>query len=280
MIRPLKLGIVPYINVLPLLEGLSAVYTEQKWIRATPRVLGELLACGAIDVAAVSTFEGIRCAGDYRLVPGAGIGSDGPVRSVALYAKCPLTEVRSVLVDHASLTSSNLVRILARELLGIDPGYDLSTEPLSADYDWGRGSHDAVLVIGDVALQWENEFGHKLDLGEGWKRLTGLPFVFAGWWTRAGLQLSVAEVAAFIDARRRGQQNAATIADALPDSFAATHGGRASLRDYLAKAIRYDLGDRELEAIALFREKLLAHGLIPADTPPVTLAGGGDQETE
>ncbi len=39
---------------------------------------------------------------------------------------------------------------------------------------------DAALLIGDPALD-ARRVGSKLDLGEEWTRLTGLPFVYAVW---------------------------------------------------------------------------------------------------
>src|SRR5256885_1746083 len=46
--------------------------------------------------------------------------------------------------------------------------------------------HEAVLVIGDAALKLAaaGTYTHRYDLGEEWKRWTGLPFVFAVWAAR------------------------------------------------------------------------------------------------
>src|SRR5439155_688265 len=46
--------------------------------------------------------------------------------------------------------------------------------------------HDAVLVIGDAALvlKARQAYPHRYDLGEEWRRWTGLPFVFAVWAAR------------------------------------------------------------------------------------------------
>jgi chorismate dehydratase len=275
MIRPLRLGIVPYLNVLPLLEGLEADFPRSLWTAATPRQLGELLHAGTIDVAAVSVFEGLRCADRYRLVPGCAIGSDGAVRSVALYSRKPLGEINTVLLDRASLSSSHLVQILARRLLSIRPVYALSERPLTIDFPWQESPHDAFLVIGDTALAWENAFPHALDLGDGWKRLTGLPFVFAAWWTRAGLELTADEAAAFLRARERGQRAGIQIADRVHDAGqepCVRAMTRESLRHYLTEAIRYDLGPVQLESIDLFRVKLIEQGLLPPASPKAALA--------
>lgn len=260
--RPLKIGIVPYLNMLPLMEGLEEELPGAQWLRATPRELGRLLSAGHIDIAAVSTHEGLRRPADYTLLPGAALGCDGPVRSVALCSRVPPGEIRSVLLDRASLTSIHLARILAAELLRIDPAWEISPEPVGGD-GWG-GGHDACVVIGDTALRWEGRFPHRLDLGEGWKRLTGLPFVFAGWWARRDAPLTDAEAGAFIRSRRRGVARVAAIVDRLDGETHRLYGGRDSLVHYFTSAMRYELGGPQREAIALYREKLVAHGLLDA----------------
>ncbi len=258
MVRPLRLGVVPYLNVLPLLEGLDEHFPLEDRIRATPRELAGLLAAGEIDVATLPVYEGLRSNGRYSLVPNAAIACDGPVRSVSLFSKVPLNEISSVLLDRSSLTSAHLVQILARELLNLTPDYETSPEPIRQEFDWKRAEQDAFLVIGDVALRWEESFPWKLDLGAGWKELTGLPFVFAAWWTREGLTLTQDELAAFETARERGQNSALRIATRHGKSAAEI----ADLTKYLSESIRYDLGEREIQALNLFENKLHGAGLI------------------
>jgi chorismate dehydratase len=192
-------------------------------------------------------------------VPGVAIGCDGPVRSVQLVASRPLAQVRRVLLDRSSLTSIHLAQVLARELLAIEPEWVLSGAPLQARDDWQAGGFDAAVAIGDTALAWEGRFPHALDLGEGWKRLTGLPFVFAGWVERPGLRLSPAQEATFAHARDRGLANLDAIAAA-----AEAHPGCPcrDVRDYLGRAIQFGLGPRQLESIDQFRNRLAAHGLL------------------
>ncbi|MCC6546723.1 menaquinone biosynthesis protein [Candidatus Sumerlaeota bacterium] len=265
MIRSLRLGVVPYLNVLPLLEGLGTDYPENGWVAATPRRLAELLIMGDIDVAMVSIFEALLHADKYRIVPGAAIGCDGAVRSVALHSKKPLREISTVLLDRASLSSANLVRILCRELLEIDPGFEISGKPFAPAFDWKNDPHDAMLVIGDTSLAWEHAFPHRLDLGTGWKELTGLPFVFAAWVTREGLELSPEELNAFVKARERGVANAVALADAYVLESGHEWLKRESARDYLTNAIRYDFSNRERDGLMKFREKLIGNGLLKSD---------------
>ncbi len=270
--RPLRLGIVPYLNVLPLLEGLDGDFPREGWVRATPRVQAELLERGEVDVAAVSSFEGLRRAPRYRLVPGAAIGSEGPVRSVVLYSKVPLPEVRAVLLDRASLTSIHLLQVLLKEGHGLAPELRVAPAPLTPRETWGALPEDAFLVIGDAALALQGPFPLQLDLGGEWHRQTGLPFVFAAWWVREGLELTVEECSAFAQARERGTARIAEIVSRLPDEETTPCGGPLGVVDYLTNAVRFGLGPRELEGLALFREKLLRHGLLPQGVPEPPLA--------
>ncbi len=272
-LRPLRLGIVPYLNVLPLLEGLEDSFPREHWVRGTPRELAGMLERGEVDVAADSTFEGLRRAPRYRLVPGAAIGSAGPVRSVVLYSKAPLDRVRTVRLDHASLTSIHLCRILLKEGHGLEPAFRTAPRPLTASEPWEALPEDAFLVIGDAALALQGTFPFQLDLGEEWDRQAGgLPFVFAAWWVRQGLELSPEECAAFIRARQRGTARLPRIAARLPGHETAPCGGAQGVVDYLANAVRYTLGPWELEGLALFRDKLLRHGLLPHGVPEAPLA--------
>lgn len=269
---PRKLGIVSYLNMLPLLEGLETTFPEECWTRATPRRLAEMLVAGDVDAAAVSVYEGLLHAERYLLVPGVCIGSDGAVRSVALFSRVPFAEIRSVLLDAASLTSIHLAQVLLRELLGVDPACELSPAPIAPDHDWRGGPHDAIVAIGDTALRWEHEFPHRLDLGEGWKQLTGLPFVFAAWWAREAAAFTPAEIAAFATARDRGLQSVDAIVARVLAEDPTWPGGAESLRQYFSRAIVYTMGEAEMKALLLFREKLLKHGFLPADAAEVRVA--------
>lgn len=264
----LRLGVVPYLNVLPLLEGLEAHIPRSRWIAATPRELCGLLGGGEIDVATLPVFEVLR-ARDYAVLPGCAIAADGPVRSVQLFSRVPLGEIRSVLLDRSSVTSVNLGKILLRDLLEIDPVLLTSDAPIRAqERDFHRRGFDAALVIGDVALQWEDAFPHRLDLADGWKRLTGLPFVFAVWAARPLAPLSATDLRAFVDARRRGEATAAAIA---AREAGAHEIPVPSLVQYLTEAIRYELSDRMLAGLEEYRRRAVAHGLLDADTPAIRL---------
>ncbi|MBI5153937.1 menaquinone biosynthesis protein [Candidatus Poribacteria bacterium] len=269
--RPLRLGIVPCLNVLPLLEGLDAQFPVSGWVRATPRELGGLLAAGEIDAATLPIYDAFR-AGTYRLIPGSAIACDGPVRSVQLFSVKPLSGVRRVLLDRSSLTSVHLARILVHDLLRIAPECETSPQPILSDFDLAGSGFDAAVVIGDTALRWDidHRFAHRLDFGKAWLDLTGLPFVFAAWVARGGLELDERDLRAFDKARRLGESSIPAIAAREAERFGFAP---AEVEAYLAGSIQYALGSRQLEAIEEFRRRLVSLRILPASTEPLRMAG-------
>ena len=264
-----RLGIVPYSNVAPLLEGLGEHYPDTTWVRATPRRLAELMQSNEIDIATLPIIEILRHDG-YQIIPGCSISCDGPVRSVQLFSNVDVPSIRHILLDRSSLTSIHLARILISDQMHISPEYTLSDKPVSKSFDLAGSPYDAVVAIGDVALDWHDKgrFPHAVDLGEAWHDLTGLPFVFAAWIARPGVNVHPGDIMAFINARRAGQGQIYQIAKRLGGDDPAA---QTKYVDYLSRAIHYKLTERHVTAIAEFRRRLLAHGLVSEGTGRYTL---------
>jgi len=125
-------------------------------------------------------------------------------------------------------------------------------------------SADAVLLIGDRALAPPGSGSFQLvwDLGDEWCRWTGLPFVFAVWAARPGVEIHGLEPR-LAAARDSGLANLAAIAAAE----AAGHGLTVpQCLGYLRDNLHYQLGHAEREAMLRF-ERLLA-------ALPAAAAGG------
>lgn len=260
----IRLGVVPYLNILPLVEGLDGAIPRASWTFGPPRRLAEEVRAGRLDIGIGSLFETLQEPA-LDLLPGAAIGCDGPVLSVQWFSRVPLAESRRVLLDRASLTSIHLARILGRDLLGHEPEWVLSDAPLQAEDDLPDG-FDGAVAIGDTALRWaiDRRFPHALDLGEGWKRLTGLPFVFAGWSLRPGFSPTAGIAEAFRTARKAGEARI----DAIAARSAAGSGfTEAQIREYLGRHIRYGFGSEQQAAVEEFRFRLAAHGLLGGVLP-------------
>jgi chorismate dehydratase len=248
--RPLRLGVVSYLNAVPLVHGLDAD-PRFTLVRDVPSRVAERLHAGEIDLGMIPSVE--YAAGEYAIVPGIAIASRGPVRSVNLFHRRPVADVRRVALDSSSRTSVALAKILLRERLRHDPEY-LTMGPPVEDM---LASADAALVIGDPALYFRGA-ADRIDLGEEWRACTGLPFVFAFWAGRPGAVDEVG-VARLQQALRAGRGAFAHIA-AQYNGLGAGRG--AESEEYLRRNIVYDLGEAELRGLREFFRRARALGII------------------
>ncbi len=236
-----RIGSVPYLNSLPLTCGLEA---ETRF--APPSELARLLRREELEAALVSVTE-VLLSDRYEVLDGVAIGSDGPVRSVVLAHRVPLNEVRAVHCDPASLTSVNLLQVLLAEHRLAARFVPLPDYRLAAELD-------AVLLIGDRALDFSLTcHPHTVwDLGEAWRGMTGLPFVFAVWALRRGAH-AAADRARLREAKRRGLAELDRLIAAWP---AYTPEFR---KRYLTENVRFDLGPAEKAGLERFAELLGRH---------------------
>lgn len=258
-----RVGAVSYLNTWPLVRGLRG---EPRFeVRFdVPSRCASLLHQGVVDVGLIPSIEFLR--GDYAIVPNVSIASEGPVASVALFSRVPVTAIRRVALDTSSRTSAALVRVLCAERFGIAPEFDARGPDLEAMLR----DHDAALVIGDNALYADHErLGLlKVDLGEEWTAHTGLPFVWAFWAGRPEV-LSPEACDVFRASRDLGVRQY----DAIAAEYAAGDGRREEVaRRYFRDNMRYGLDDRHVRALDSFYRSAAAAGVVPA-ARPLRLAG-------
>ena len=253
---PVRLGAVGYLNARPLVFGLDR--SPRFDLRYdVPSECARLLHAGDIDLGLIPSIEYLR--GDsYRIVPDVAIASRGPVASVALFTTRPMADVRSIVMDTSSRTSAALARVLCARLFKIDPAIEAHPPDLNAMLDRA----DAALIIGDKALIWgpgtvrpsaDTTHGtdrqiQKIDLGEAWTSLTGLPFVWAFWAGPAGV-LDANDVGALQNAREEGVRQSDTIGR---EYFRAAPQHRDLGARYLRDNIKYYLGADERAGLELF----------------------------
>ena len=258
--RAVRLGAVDYLNARPLVYGLELHSHEFSLRFDVPSKCAALLHERSIDVGMIPSIEYLRGREPYFVVPDLGIVSEGPVASVAMFTSTSVERIRTIAADISSRTSSGLLQVLCYEAFGIDA----ELVPMPPDPLAMLQRCDAALVIGDAALFFDYEAAgvRKVDLGETWTRLTGLPFVWAFWAGRKGA-LSPAHVAALATARDRGV--------AASDAIAAEYcgpGRAARGRTYLRENIRYTLGAREQDGLRRFFELAAKHEVVE-DTRPL-----------
>jgi chorismate dehydratase len=259
-----RLGAVGYLNARPLVFGLER--SSRFDVRFdVPSQCAELLHCGGIDIGLIPSIEYLRNAGEsptsaagYRIVPDLAIASRGEVASVALYTRRPMADVRSIAMDTSSRTSVALVRVLCSRQFKVAPTFEDHGPDLARMLD----RCDAALMIGDNALfQPSASAGppfEKIDLGDVWTSMTGLPFVWAFWAGRRDA-LHAEDVAALQQARDDGVRESVRIAASyFPESPERQSVGARYLRDN----IKYSLGADERAGLELFYRYAAEAGVV------------------
>jgi chorismate dehydratase len=244
-----RIGSVHYLNAAPLTRGI-----ESELIFATPVQLAERLRRDELDAALVSITE-VLFNDRYDILDGIAIASLGEVYSVLLAHRQPLEEAREIFCDAASLTSVNLLKVLLAER-GLKPEF----KPLEDDET--AGEKDFVLLIGDRAIDFQRApHTHEIfDLGFAWHELTNLPFVYAVWALRRGIENK---------ALRQELREAKKFGMETLDYLIETRGeyDEDFRRDYFEWHIHYHLGGDEKRGIQRFSELLRKHNPGPVYEP-------------
>jgi chorismate dehydratase len=242
------IGCVSFLNARPLIDTLDT--RNDLSVRFdVPSGLLEDLNAGEVDIALCPVIDYQRSAQPLAVVPVGGIGCDGPTFTVRLFSRIPFNQVAQIHADTDSHTSVALMQVVLRQTYQhtVDV-VDHAPAHLEAPVrDWP----EALLLIGDKVVTRqppERLYPHQLDLGQAWKDLTGLPFVFAAWMTHPRAELG--GLPGVLDEARK--RNAGRI-DAIVAAHAASAGWPADLAaDYLGRLLKYDIGPPQLEAMQRF----------------------------
>ena len=251
----LKVGAVAYLNTKPLVYQLDQFVPSAELSFDLPSRLADDLAVGKLDVALIPSVEYFQDPA-YRIVSDACIACRGPVLSVKLFSRVEAAKISTLALDEGSRTSVALIRILLKERFGREP----ETLPLPIGATLADTTADAVLLIGDRAIHSPPErFAEVWDLGDQWCQWSGLPFVFAMWVARSGVDISDLEPGLAV-ARDCGVEKLEQIAQAEAAALGLTVPQCVS---YLRDNLHFCLGPRECDGLELFHEKSIALGLAP-----------------
>ena len=248
-LAPFRVGSVRYLNAVPLTRGL-----EEQVTFTVPSTLAEMLRRDELDAALVSVTE-VLFNDRYDVLDGIAVASLGEVKSVLLAHRQPIEQVKEIFCDTASLTSVQLLRVLLAER-GLNPEF----KPL-AGYDF-EALPDFALLIGDPALDFlRAPRQHEMwDLGAAWYEMSALPFVYAVWALRRGVENS---------ALRRQLREARDFGMDTLDYIIRTRTDYDYdfRNDYLSWHIHYHLGADEKRGLVRFIELLRKHITAPVYEP-------------
>ncbi len=268
--KSLRVGAVPYLVGRPLVAGLG----DEPGLElsfSVPARLVEGLRRAELDVALVSSIELFRRPG-YGYLAGSAIAGSGFVASVQVFLNKPLDLVQSLALDPASRTAQALAQImLTRRAAGQNRRPPRAFEASSGSAE--AAGADAWLSIGDPALVRTLSAGAppSFNPSQAWSEAFALPFVFAAWVVREGVELSPAQIRAFARARERGSSSAAL--EQLATQAAATWNlPLDACRRYLREECRYDPGSDFAPALRRFRDEAARLGLADATLEPRVLA--------
>jgi len=263
-VRPWRVGCVSFLNSTPLIAKADDRVDLQL---AVPSKLRNLLETDQVDAALLPVFDVVD-SGAFKILPVGGIGCDGPTLTVRMFSRVPIESIQTVHLDGDSHTSVALLKLLMHH-----HGYTLTYEPLGngcRDLDDLESSEiEAVLLIGDKVVTAEPDrqaFPYQWDLGQQWKLMTGLPFVFAVWAVKHSTESeSIAQ--ALSQSRLREPQ----LIEAVAREQASQHGWPEDLAiEYLTKILCYDVGEQQVQAIRRFAKLCHEAGLTQADGLTIT----------
>ena len=266
----IRVGRISYLNVDPIYYGLENGL-KPSWMQITaapPAALNRQMAEGQLDISPVSTGAYARHAHQWLILPDLSISCHGPVMSVLLASRFPVEALdgKRVLVTSESGTAVLLLKLIFA-IKGVRPQTESGPVETGQKIDQG---YDAVMIIGDKALsgKWGRHYEYRLDLGDAWYRLSGLPIVFAVWAVRKTYARYHADrvgqmIGLFKDSARAGTDQMARIIAAGAQRL---HLDEKILNAYF-DAMEYDLDEKKQAALAAFFNGLHEHGIIEQTVP-------------
>jgi chorismate dehydratase len=178
-VEKIRISAVKYANTYPFMYGLSQTDFKKRAIISTdhPAKCAEKLINGSADIGLVpiASLPKIK---DYRIITDYCLGAYGKVKTVLLLSNTPIEKVKKVSLDYRSMSSVNLVKILAKKWWNRE--FEWSNTSESFDF-LNVKEGEAVVLIGDQCFEASSLFRYHSDLAEEWFRFTGLPFAFACW---------------------------------------------------------------------------------------------------
>lgn len=222
---PVRIAAVRYLNTLPLIEGLekadSVRVVPTVPSRIADMVLSDEADIGLASIVDIASKRSSFAPNGLTLLPVGCIGCDGPTLTVRLVSTVPLEQIKELHADTDSHTSVILARLILRKVYGCDPvirDFDVrervelnlaNKRPIPSDLESSWPA--ALLMIGDKVVTDSPPAGRypfELDLGEAWKKWTGLAFTYAVWACRTGEETTdrIRIAAALLEHQRRHNQ--------------------------------------------------------------------------
>ena len=229
----LRVGCVSFINALPLIEGITDELIFDDPATLTRKIVNEELDIALLPVVDIFRYPQLKPFTSLM------IGSNGPVQSIRLVSGKPITEIKTYRRDFQSRSSNTLNEIILRQFFKLDVR-EVDDEIA-----------DATLYIGDRALLVPKA-AYDYDLGDLWTQWTKLPFIFATWVKRDGIDICGWDEK-LLCAYQRGKSKIPALAEIAAQRIGISH---AAALDYFSNAIKYEVGSDHEHGLRRFHAEI------------------------
>ncbi|MGC1298127.1 MAG: menaquinone biosynthesis protein [Alloacidobacterium sp.] len=275
----LRIAAINFLNPAPLMwdfehePGKSRLAERYSIHQTTPAACADELMARTADIGLVPVAT-YAFAPSLAVIPGCAIASLGDIRSIILVVRHAdgVRGARRIALDTSSRTSAVYTRILFHKYW--NPAAEFVSH--APDLEAMLKAADAALLIGDPALltledraEREQHTGEKLiylDLGHEWHALTGSAWVSAFWAMRPeGVRDAGADAGAVVRDFQQSRDNGlAHVNDLVGEWSGRLAVPAATIREYLACNIHYQLDEACLEGLQLFYRYGMECGAFPA----------------
>lgn len=266
---PLRVGVVSYLNMLPLIHGMEGLGGPSHPIRVIPvppAPMADLMDRGELDLGMLPVGT-VLDRPDWDIVGHSMIGSRGTVKSVLAIGHGHPSTWKRLHPDSHSRTSNALVQVLLANVYDVRPEL---AEPIPLE-GWTPPASppeaEAFVLIGTRALKWRDLWrgldASTLDLGEAWFEWTGLPFVYAVWAARRGAVIGN-WMNRFEALKRQNMADLPTVVQGWPGLPEEGLTADEAVH-YLTDNIRFDLDEAALTGLGRFYTEGRKLGLFHPD---------------
>ncbi|WP_196592100.1 menaquinone biosynthetic enzyme MqnA/MqnD family protein [Pectinatus frisingensis] len=255
--RQPRVGHINFLNCLPLTYSLykCGYHKGLSLVSAVPSSLNRAMQKNELNISPMSSFAFGEMSEKLLMLPNLGIVSDGKVQSIILAAKKSIERLsgEKILLTAQSATSHCLLKIILRREYNCVPVYSTQKiDPLNLF----ANDEVADLLIGDDALyvNYHHQNGiYYYDLGAEWKKMTGLPMVYAVWAvTRSFAEKYPTQLNRVYNSIRTGFDNGIASRGKIIEMVLNKKPFSYQQLWMYFDVIKYDIGEKELLALKTF----------------------------
>jgi len=247
MEEKIRVSVVAYLNAQPFIYGLKHHEIIENIdlsldipSECARKLLNNEADIGLVPVAVIPQLI------DFEIIGSTCIGAIGKVASVLLCSDVPLHEIEQIFLDFHSRTSVTLVQILSKQFWKINAHFIQAPE----DFIEHIENITAGVIIGDRTFKLKKQYQYIYDLSEEWQMFTGLPFVFAAWVGRKGINTDF--LLRFEEALQLGLKEK----ELVINEWQHFYGDSFDVAHYLNTNIQYELDEHKKKGLSMFFEHL------------------------